>query len=171
MRPCPGRAADPERRALQPRALAATTYHRDGMSTALPNDDAATRLQAAVGVLASKWSVVVLADLASGTRRFNELLGDIDGVSRRMLSSTLRRLERDGLVLRHVYARVPSHVDYRLTDAGRALLLALAPLAEWEAQHHDALAHARERFDRMRDWRAHGDELQAWQQARTPRIS
>src|SRR5919107_1646340 len=109
------------------------------MATALPNDDAAARLQAAVGVLASKWSVVVLADLAAGTRRFNELLVDIDGVSRRMLSATLRRLERDGLVLRRVYARVPSHVDYQLTDAGEALLVALAPLAEWEEQHHDVL--------------------------------
>ena len=149
----------------------AVTWHPDAMSTALPNDDAAERLQAAVGVLASKWSVLVLADLAAGTRRFHELLRDIDGVSRRMLSATLRRLERDGLVLRHVYPRVPSHVDYQLTDADEALLRALIPLAEWEEQHHDVLAHARERYDRMLEQRARGDELQAWQQARTPRIS
>jgi DNA-binding HxlR family transcriptional regulator len=141
------------------------------MSTALPDDDAAEHLQAAVGVLASKWSVVVLADLAAGTRRFNELLADIDGVSRRMLSATLRRLERDGLVLRQAYPRVPSRVEYRLTDAGEELLVALAPLAEWEQRHRDVLEKARERFDRLRDWRAHGDELQAWQQARTPRIT
>ncbi len=140
------------------------------MSTALPNDDAAARLQAAVGVLASKWSVVVLADLATGTRRFNELLGDIDGVSRRMLSATLRRLERDGLVLRHVYARVPSHVDYQLTDAGEALLLALAPLMDWGAIHQLEIAEARERFDRLQLWRAAGQDLQAHQPARQPRV-
>jgi DNA-binding HxlR family transcriptional regulator len=112
----------------------------------------------------------VLADLADGTRRFNELLGDIPGVSRRMLSATLRRLERDGLVLRHVYARVPARVDYQLSDAGQALLVALAPLLDWEAQHHELLAGARERFDRMQHWQAQGQELQAWQQARAPRI-
>ena len=141
------------------------------MSAALPHEDAGSRLQAAVGVLSSKWSLAVLADLATGTRRFNELLGDIDGVSRRMLSATLRRLERDGLVLRHVYARVPSRVDYRLSDAGEALLLALTPLLDWEEQHREARARARERFDRMAGWQAQGQELQAWQQARTPRIT
>src|SRR5215212_505619 len=132
------------------------------MSVALRGDDSDVfRLQQAVGVLASKWSVAVLADLAAGTRRFNELLGDIDGVSRRMLSSTLRRLERDGLVHRHVYARVPARVDYELSDAGQALLVALLPLAAWEAQHRDQLAGARDRFDRLEDRRVQGQELQA----------
>ena len=67
-------------------------------------------LQAAVGVLAAKWSVVVLARLDAGSSRFNELLRQIDGVSRRMLSATLRQLERDGLIERHVFARVPARV-------------------------------------------------------------
>src|ERR671928_735824 len=98
-------------------------------------DDSLEALQAAVGVLAAKWSVVVLARLATGTRRFNELLRQIDGVSRRMLSATLRQLERDGLVERHVYARVPARVEYELSDSGEALLLALTPLLDWGKSH------------------------------------
>ena len=86
------------------------------------DDEAVAALQSAVGVLAAKWSVLVLARLGEGTYRFNELLRQIDGVSRRMLSATLRQLERDGLVLRHVYARVPARVEYELSDTGEALL-------------------------------------------------
>src|SRR5215204_7807081 len=102
-------------------------------------------LQAAVGVLAAKWSVVVLARLDAGSSRFNELLRQIDGVSRRMLSATLRQLERDGLVERHVYARVPARVEYDLSPAGQELLSALIPLAGWGLEHADTLAAARAR--------------------------
>lgn len=126
-------------------------------------------LQAAVGVLAAKWSLSVLARLAGGTQRFNELLRSVDGVSRRMLSATLRQLERDGLVERRVYARVPARVEYELSAAGASLLEALAPLAGWGAEHIETLALARERFDRLQRWRAESQELQARTQ-RTPRI-
>src|ERR1041384_5736703 len=95
------------------------------------DEDALAALQTGVNVLAAKWSVVVLTRLASGTHRFNELLRQIDGVSRRMLSATLRQLERDGLVERHVYARVPARVEYELSAAGEHLLVALVPLAGW----------------------------------------
>ena len=70
-----------------------------------------------------------------GHARFNELLRQIDGVSRRMLSATLRQLERDGLVERHVYARVPARVEYELSPVGRAPLVALGPLAGWGLEH------------------------------------
>ena len=86
------------------------------------DDPGLDALQGALGVLGAKWSLSVLACLTSGTQRFNELLRQIDGVSRRMLSATLRQLERDGLVLRHVYARVPARVEYELSDTGEALL-------------------------------------------------
>ena len=99
------------------------------------DDETLQALQAAVGVLAAKWSVVVLARLAEGTHRFNELLRQIDGVSRRMLSATLRQLERDGLVERHVYARVPARVEYELSPVGEHLLVALVPLAGWGLEH------------------------------------
>lgn len=136
-----------------------------------PLDEATVgALQEAVGVLAAKWSVIVLARLASGTHRFNELLRQIDGVSRRMLSATLRQLERDGLVERRVYARVPARVEYELSPVGEELLRALTPLAGWGRQNHETVAAARALFDtRLQQWRAESQELQARTQA-TPRI-
>jgi DNA-binding HxlR family transcriptional regulator len=122
-----------------------------------------------VGVLAAKWSVIVLARLGSGTHRFNELLRQIDGVSRRMLSATLRQLERDGLVERHVYARVPARVEYELSAAGEHLLVALVPLAGWGLEHREDLFDAREEFDRLQAWRSRGGEITA-HSASTPRI-
>jgi DNA-binding HxlR family transcriptional regulator len=142
------------------------------MTPAFPagDEESVAALQSAVGVLAAKWSVVVLARLASGTHRFNELLRQIDGVSRRMLSATLRQLERDGLVERHVYARVPARVEYALSPVGENLLVALAPLAGWGLEHRGDVTDARERFDRLQHWRAHSAALQARSQAETPRI-
>ena len=134
------------------------------------DDDNLEALQAAVSVLAAKWSVVVLTRLANGSSRFNELLRQIDGVSRRMLSATLRQLERDGLVLRHVYARVPARVEYELSDSGEALLLALTPLLDWGKSHQIDIAEARERFDRLQLWRAAGQEMQQAHSTRQPRV-
>jgi DNA-binding HxlR family transcriptional regulator len=130
------------------------------------DDDSLSALQAAVGVLAAKWAVIVLARLASGTHRFNELLRQIDGVSRRMLSATLRQLERDGLVERHVYARVPARVEYELSPAGEHLLVALVPLAGWGMQHQHDVFDARERYDRLQRWRSEGEEIKARSQVR-----
>jgi DNA-binding HxlR family transcriptional regulator len=97
-------------------------------------------LQRAVGVLSAKWSVAVLAELSEGTHRFNELLRHIDGISRRMLAVTLRRLEQHGLVERRVYASVPARVEYDLTPGGEDLFAALAPLAGWAARTPGQLA-------------------------------
>jgi DNA-binding HxlR family transcriptional regulator len=133
------------------------------------DEDSVAALQAAVSVLAAKWSVLVLARLGCGTHRFNELLRQIDGVSRRMLSATLRQLERDGLVERHVYARVPARVEYELSPVGEHLLVALVPLAGWGLEHQGEVIDARERFDRLQAWRTHGDEITA-HSASTPRI-
>jgi DNA-binding HxlR family transcriptional regulator len=133
------------------------------------DEDSLAALQAAVGVLAAKWSVIVLARLAEGTHRFNELLRQIDGVSRRMLSATLRQLERDGLVERHVYARVPARVEYELSPAGEHLLVALVPLAGWGIEHVNEVHDAREKFDRLQKWRSEGEEIKAKSQA-SPRI-
>jgi DNA-binding HxlR family transcriptional regulator len=97
-----------------------------------------TRVQAAVDVLSSKWSVAILAELSDGTHRFNELLREIDGISRRMLAATLRRLERDGLIERRVYADVPVRVEYDLSAAGSQLFTALRPLSAWAERHRVA---------------------------------
>ncbi len=136
----------------------------------MPDDETLQALQAAVGVLAAKWSVVVLTSLAQGTSRFNELLRQIDGVSRRMLSATLRQLERDGLVERHVYARVPARVEYELSPVGEQLLTALVPLAGWGLEHQAKVSDAREHFDRLQRWRSEGEEIKARSQADSRRI-
>jgi len=140
-------------------------------STARIDGDDLEALRAAVGVLAAKWSVVVLARLDAGSSRFNELLRQIDGVSRRMLSATLRQLERDGLIERHVFARVPARVGYELSPAGQELLAALAPLAGWGVEHRADLSAAREQFDRMQAWRSNREGMQARSRAGAPPAS
>ena len=125
-------------------AMASTTVP---VSFPTSDEDALAALQTGVNVLAAKWSVVVLARLASGTHRFNELLRQIDGVSRRMLSATLRQLERDGLVLRTVHATVPPRVDYALTPLGESVLEPLNGLMRWAAEHGTDIAEARLRYE------------------------
>jgi DNA-binding HxlR family transcriptional regulator len=136
----------------------------------VPDETGLLALQGALGVLGAKWSLSVLARLNEGTQRFNELLRQIDGVSRRMLSATLRQLERDGLVLRHVYARVPARVEYELSDSGEALLQALTPLLDWGRLHQEEIEAARERFDRLQLWRTAAQQLQAQTHTRERRV-
>jgi len=151
--------------------MAAQTAPTPALPIGPSEDDSLEALQAAVGVLAAKWSVVVLTRLATGSSRFNELLRQIDGVSRRMLSATLRQLERDGLVERHVYARVPARVGYELSPAGVDLLDALAPLAGWGVQHRAEVFEAREQYDRMQEWRSNREGIQARSRAGAPPAS
>ncbi|MFC7486964.1 winged helix-turn-helix transcriptional regulator [Knoellia sp. CPCC 206453] len=94
-----------------------------------------------------KWSVLVVVELASGPRRFRELQRAIDGISQRMLTLTVRRLERDGLVLRTVYPTVPAQVDYRLTATGTSLTHLVKALADWSLAHRSSIASARAEYD------------------------
>ena len=94
-----------------------------------------------------KWSVLVIVELANGPRRFRQLQHAIDGISQRMLTLTVRRLERDGLVLRTVYATVPAQVDYRLTRIGTSLTHLVKALADWSLDLRSAIARAREVYD------------------------
>jgi DNA-binding HxlR family transcriptional regulator len=98
--------------------------------------------------LADKWSLLVVELLGQGTRRFSELRREIDGVSQRMLTLTLRALERDGLVRRTVYPVVPPRVDYELTPLGSTLLDAVQGLVSWTREHRDHIAAARVAYDR-----------------------
>lgn len=98
--------------------------------------------------IGDKWSVLVVVELAGGPRRFRELQRAIDGISQRMLTLTVRRLERDGLVLRTVYATVPAQVDYRLTETGASLTHLVEALAGWSLAHRAVIAEARHRYDR-----------------------
>jgi DNA-binding HxlR family transcriptional regulator len=97
--------------------------------------------------LGDKWSLLVVELLGGGTKRFSELLREIDGVSQRMLTLTLRRLERDGLLRRTVHPVVPPHVDYDLTPLGTSLLDAVTPLVTWARRHRDTVAEARADYD------------------------
>jgi DNA-binding HxlR family transcriptional regulator len=97
--------------------------------------------------LADKWSLLVVELLGAGPRRFTELRREIDGISQRMLTLTLRNLERDGLVRRTVYPVVPPRVDYELTALGASLLVAVRPLCAWMRTHHDSVAAARASYD------------------------
>jgi DNA-binding HxlR family transcriptional regulator len=94
-----------------------------------------------------KWSVLVVVMLGNGPKRFNELRRSIATISQRMLTLTLRGLERDGLVTRTVFATIPPRVDYDLTDLGRSLLKPVDALGRWAREHHAAIVRARERFD------------------------
>jgi DNA-binding HxlR family transcriptional regulator len=95
-----------------------------------------------------KWSVLVIVLLGQRTHRFNELHRAVEGISQRMLTLTVRALQRDGLVSRTVYATVPVRVDYELTELGRTLLVPLAALYDWANTHRDDIQAARERHDR-----------------------
>lgn len=97
--------------------------------------------------IGDKWVVLILILLARGTKRFNELRRLIDGVSQKMLSQTLKSLERDGLVLRRVIPTVPVAVEYSITPLGRTLHEAVDPLRVWAEAHLDAVEAAQKRYD------------------------
>src|SRR6185437_33611 len=94
-----------------------------------------------------KWSILVVSRLGKQTMRFNELRRDIGGISQRMLTLTLRGLERDGLITRTVYATVPPRVDYALTPLGCSLLKPVNGLSDWALANKAKLAEARRKFD------------------------
>ena len=94
-----------------------------------------------------KWSILVVAVLRDGAMRFNELRRSVEGISQRMLTRTLRSLERDGLVARTVTPTTPPRVDYRLTRSGRTLLDPITALAEWAEKNRAAIQGSRTRFD------------------------
>lgn len=97
--------------------------------------------------IADKWSLLVIATLQAGRLRFSELQAHIPGVSQRMLTLTLRHLERDGLISRTVYAEVPPRVEYELTETGRTLIAPSTAFAEWAIAHHGDIEASRAAYD------------------------
>jgi DNA-binding HxlR family transcriptional regulator len=97
-----------------------------------------------------KWSVQIVAHLGEGPMRFSELRRAIEGISQRMLTLTVRGLERDGLITRTVYAEIPPRVEYELTKLGETLLEPLQTLAEWAAENRTTIQDARTVFDGTR---------------------
>jgi DNA-binding HxlR family transcriptional regulator len=94
-----------------------------------------------------KWTVLVVSTLGDGPKRFNELRRALGSISQRMLTLTLRALERDGLVTRTIYPTIPPRVDYELTRLGRSLLTPVSGLGLWARQNRPAIEDARKRFD------------------------
>jgi DNA-binding HxlR family transcriptional regulator len=97
--------------------------------------------------IGDKWVTLVLLALASRNRRFNELTRAIPDISKRMLTQTLRALERDGLITRHVFPTKPPSVEYRLSAVGVSLLEPLAALIAWAERHQAAIEGLRAQFD------------------------
>ena len=95
-----------------------------------------------------KWSVLIIVLLGDGPKRFNEIKRLVGGISQRMLTLTLRGLERDGLVTRTLFPTIPPRVDYELTPLGRSLWNAVEPLGSWARDHIGDIHKARDKFDR-----------------------
>jgi DNA-binding HxlR family transcriptional regulator len=94
-----------------------------------------------------KWTVLVVGELGRGPKRFNEIRRALGSISQRMLTLTLRGLERDGLVTRTVFPTIPPRVDYELTKLGRSLLEPVSGLGLWARRNRSAIEDARRRFD------------------------
>ena len=94
-----------------------------------------------------KWSILVIAMLARGSMRFSEIKRSIGSISQKVLTATLRGLERDGYVLRNVTPSIPPRVDYELTDLGRDVLVPVTALAEWALSQRERVEKARIAFD------------------------
>jgi DNA-binding HxlR family transcriptional regulator len=102
-------------------------------------------------ILCNKWSLIILYCLSFGTKRHNQLQKQIEGISQKMLTQTLRNLERHGFVTRSVYPVVPPKVEYSLTSVGETLIEPLAYLCQWSENHIFEIELARESYDRTSD--------------------
>jgi DNA-binding HxlR family transcriptional regulator len=109
------------------------------------------RTREVLDIVGDKWSLLVVRNLSQGPRRFTELKRAIDGISQRMLTVTLRSLERDGILTRTVRNVMPPHVSYELTPMGKTLREATAPLLEWSTVHLAHIDTARAAYDARPD--------------------
>jgi DNA-binding HxlR family transcriptional regulator len=117
------------------------------MSPGHPADTPCLAAREVLDRVGDKWSLLAMALLGERSMRFSELLRTIDGISQRMLTLTLRSLERDGLVHRSVQPTRPPRVDYALTELGRTLLEPVSGLVRWAEANRPAIQAARSRFD------------------------
>lgn len=101
--------------------------------------------------LGDKWSLLIVSILSEGPQRFTTLKLAAEGISQRMLTLTLRKLERDGIVSRAVFAEVPPRVEYELTTLGLTLVGPATALADWAVTHRDEIASAQADFDSRTD--------------------
>jgi len=103
----------------------------------------------ALDLIADKWTTLLIYLLSRGKQRYGDLHRQVGGISQKMLTQTLRKLERDGLVTRHVYPEVPPRTEYELTKLGHTLIGPLGALCEWAGTHLAELEQARKRYDHL----------------------
>ncbi len=106
-----------------------------------------TRANEVISLVGDKWSVHIVMLLGQGRHRFMEIKRAVDGISQKMLTVTLRGLERDGYVTRTVFPTIPPKVEYELTDLGRDLLIPLRALGSWALENHARVVAARQAYD------------------------
>ena len=116
-----------------------------------PSNPVCRTISTLLSRIGDKWTVLVVQTLAEGSKRFNELRREIPSVSQRMLTLTLRNLERDGLVKRTVTPTIPPRVDYELTQLGQSLQKPICGLANWAMDNVGAIHDAQARFDSEHD--------------------
>ena len=126
---------------MVPEHIQVTTAHTQHLGG---NCQDVSEILARVG---DKWSVLIVMMLGDGPRRFNELKRMVGGISQRMLTLTLRGLERDGLVTRTMFPTIPPRVDYKLTDLGRSLQTPVKALGLWAMEHKAIIRASRQQFD------------------------
>ena len=119
-----------------------------------PSNPVCRTISTLLSRIGDKWTVLVVQTLGSGSKRFNELRREIPSVSQRMLTLTLRNLERDGLVNRTVTPTIPPRVDYELTELGQSLQKPICGLATWAMNNVEAIHSAQSRFDAEQDAKA-----------------
>lgn len=117
-------------------------------------EDVCRQILRILGVIGDKWSILVVGTLRDRTLRFGELHRAVTGISQRMLTLTLRQLERDGLLTRTVHASVPPRVEYTLTELGSTLLTAATALGDWAAAHRTEIENNRRHYDEAHPPRA-----------------
>jgi len=116
-----------------------------------PSNPVCRTISTLLSRIGDKWTVLVVQTLGDGPKRFNELRREIPAVSQRMLTLTLRNLERDGLVNRTVTPSIPPRVDYELTELGQSLQVPICGLATWATNNVEAIHGAQARFDAEHD--------------------
>jgi DNA-binding HxlR family transcriptional regulator len=133
--------------------ITARASSRAAKYDALPSEapEACRAVGAVLSLVGDKWSVMIIAILGNGPMRFTEIKRAIGGISQRMLTLTLRGLERDGLVTRKQFETIPPRVDYELTALGSSLRQIVEPLNAWARAHMHDMKRARESYDTSRD--------------------
>ena len=125
----------------------ATTIEHNGHQTTISVFDSECPSRLTLDLIADKWAVLVIASIHEGVNRNGAMLRRIDGISQKMLTQTLRRLERDGLVSRTAFNEVPPRVEYALTPIGESLRPLVVSLCQWAIANVAAVLEARNRFD------------------------